>query len=319
MRVPVRAETLRRGDYLQVAFERWTPHGMRPGEQYARIEHVEHLAQPAFLEPVAQGLAARISRTVAAVFCQGMPGPVLLRGGDQHVARSIDPLRRQWDQLHATWPEITTPFFEGAVPADKPHRSRPVISGPADAESSPPPVGRPRRAASFTKPAGDVMAGDYLCIQDRWPEEDRDVDEGFHRVEWVEHLGPDHLPHLLHQPGWADGRVTLLTVWGLGGTLVLPERPVRVLTAPNIERVRHDTDTSWKGGPFYGITGATCPDQTDQQAKDAARRPSAPDDEAGLYPSRFPDEASRALHLEGQQGIRLVPTSVLPWPHRLFR
>lgn len=312
-------EALQVGDYLPVASDRVTPEGRRPGEGYARIEWLEHIHDPAFLHPHPTDPYAITADTIVAVCCQGLPGPVLLRAGDHWVLTEVDPERLAWDAAHPTWPTHKPVFVGGQVPQEV-HWNRGDLAGPVGVtpeKASAPPT---RRAASFTKPASTLRIGDYLQIHAvRFPEHDMGTDEGYHRVEWVGHLTGERIAGLLADPAWANGIVTLVTVHGLGGMLVLPEKDVRVLVQPNLERVSWDEQEVWHDGPHFALDGVVEPDPALQDAKDAAHRPAAPEDEAGLYPTLFSTPERRALHLEGVTGVRPVPASALPWPHGLFK
>ncbi|KIF07114.1 hypothetical protein PL81_03840, partial [Streptomyces sp. RSD-27] len=304
------AEELRPGDYLRTGYGRFTPEHQRTGEVYTRIEHVEHCARPAFLDREAGHHFTRGMKTLVVVHCQGVPGPILLRAGDHHIARSIPADRQRHDERNPTWPAEHRPLTVGGTRPDAPDRRRPHPR-PPQAEPPETPRGLPiaRRAASFTKPAGALAVGDYLRTQNRHPADDLGTDEGFHRVEWIAHLEGQALAGLLNEPGWAGGRAVLATVYGIPGVLLLPETTVRVLVAPNAERVAYDQREHWRGGPFLLIKGATTPDPAAQQNADGHHRPPPPEGEADLYPTRFPDPFERTLHLDGRTGTRLVPTA----------
>ncbi|WP_328373765.1 hypothetical protein OG800_50885 (plasmid) [Streptomyces sp. NBC_00445] len=313
---------LRPGDYLQIASERMAVDGVPDGEGFARVERVEVISDIGFLALDSTHMRTRIAREIAVVFCHGMPGPVMLREGDQWTLAEVDGDRARWDVAHPWWPEMPEPLFTGSRLAVGPHPFRNIIEGPrvvkraASREPQPP----RRRAAVFDKPAHTVMVGDYLQIHAlRHPTWDMRVDEGFHRVEWIGHLTGEALVAVLNDPAWARGRLTLASVHGLSGILVLPEIPVTVLVQPNPERRRADEDEAWHDGPFYELAGATEPDVGEQQRADADLRPEPPVSEAELYPSRFSSADQRALHLRGVTGIRPVAASQLPWPHGLFK
>ncbi|WP_055598306.1 hypothetical protein [Streptomyces aureus] len=314
-----RAEQLLPGDYVRTGFERFSADGPRAGEYYARIEHVEHVERPDFVGPdTGFGLDHTVKRLVA-VRIQGMPGPVLLRAGDHHVARAIDEERQRWDRLHPTWPEPSTAMFVGGKAQTELLWGRTETPGPEPIRSSPGSEVR-RRPRTFEKRAGALRVGDYLQTQTcRFPAEDMGVDEGFWRVEWIAHLEGAALQNLLADPAWARGRVTLANVYGISGVLVIPETSVRVLVVPNPERLRNDLDGPWRERPYFQFVGATVPNEEDQQRRDAVLRSPAQADEADLYPSAFSDPADRELFLNGVQGIRPVPASQLPWPHRLSK
>ncbi|MER5549728.1 hypothetical protein ABT072_46900 [Streptomyces sp. NPDC002589] len=313
---------LRPGDYLQIASERMAVDGVPDGEGFARIERVEIISDTSFLAAGSAHVRTRAARKIAVVFCHGMPGPVMLREGDHWTLGEVDSDRACRDSAHPWWPEMAEPLFTGSRLADGPPRFRSNVQGPdlvTPAASQEPPPPR-QRAAAFDKPAHMVMVGDYLQIHAlRYPEWDMRIDEGFHRVEWIGHLTGDALGGVLNDPSWARGRLTLASVHGLSGLLVLPEVPVTVLIQPNPERRRSDEDEAWHEDPFYELAGATEPDLAEQLHADAGLRPEPPESEAALYPSRFSSPAQRALHLDGVTGIRPVAASQLPWPHGLFK
>lgn len=319
MRQVHRAEHLLPGDYVRTGYARFSADGPRAGEYYARIEHVEHIVRPGFvISGAGFGLDPTVKRLVG-LRIQGMPGPVLLRAGDHHAADAIDEERQRWDRLHPTWPEAFTPIFVGGELPAVPPSAREGTAGPEEIRSSP---GREieRRPMSFEKPASALCVGDYLQTQAcRFPAEDMGFDEGFWRVEWIAHLEGKALQALIADPAWAGGKVTLAHVYGISGVLVIPETTVRVLVVPNPERLRNDLDGPWHEKPYFHFDGATVPDENDQRRRDAVLRPPAPADEADLYPSSFSSPDDRTLFLEGVTGIRPVPVSRLPWPHRLSK
>ncbi|WP_328843019.1 hypothetical protein [Streptomyces sp. NBC_00258] len=315
---PCLDEALQVGDYLPVATHRLTPESHRPGEGYARIEWLEHIHGPSFLDSDSTDLYTNMADTLVAVYCQGLPGPVLLRGGDHRVLTEVDPERLVRDAAHPSWPTSKPVFVGGQVPQEV-HWSRGDLPGPAGVAPKKTGVRPARRAVSFAKPASALRVGDYLQTHVRFPEHDMGIDEGYQRVEWIGHLAGERIAGLLADPAWANGAVTLVTVHGLSGMLVLPEKSVRVLVQPNIERVSSDEEEVWHDGPNFELTGVVEPDPGVQHAKDTACRPAAPDDEADLYPTVFSTPEDRTLHLEGVTAVRAVPTAELPWPHGLFK
>ncbi|MFE9469377.1 hypothetical protein ACFYNW_38380 [Streptomyces virginiae] len=244
---------------------------------------------------------------------------MLLRPGDHHAADAIEEERQQWDQRNPTWPKHPAAVFAGGNVPPAPLWNRIGAVGPKPIRAN---RGSEieRRPMSFEKPASALCVGDYLQTQAcRFPFEDMGLDEGFWRVEWIAHIEGGTLRNLLADPDWARGRVTLANVYGVSGVLVIPETSVRVLVVPNPERVRNDVDGPWREKPYFDFVGATVPDHADQQQRDADLRPLPPADEADLYPSSFSNPADRALFLHGVTGIRPVPVSRLPWPHRLSK
>ena len=155
-------------------------------------------------------MRTRAARQIAVVFCHGMPGPVMLREGDQWTLGEVDSSRARWDSAHPWWPETPEPLFTGSRVAAGPHPFRSNIQGPelvaSTAETEPQPPRR--RAAVFDKPAHMVMVGDYLQIHAlRHPKGDMRIDEGFHRVEWIGHLAGDALDAVLNDPGQGHARL----------------------------------------------------------------------------------------------------------------
>lgn len=318
MTAPCLDEALQVGDYLPVATYRMTPEDHRPGEGYARIEWLEYIHAPSFLDPDSTDLYTKMADTLVAVCCQGLPGPVLLRPGDHRVLTEVDPERLAWDGAHLSWSTNAPVFVGGRMPQEV-HWGRGDLAGPAGAVPKNAGVRPTRRAAFFTKPASALCIGDYLQTHVRFPEDDMGIDEGYQRVEWIGHVTGEGLAGLLADPVWANSAITLVTVHGLGGMLVLPEKDVHVLVQPNVERVSSDKEEIWHDGPHFELTGVVEPDPDVQRAKDAAYRPAAPDDEADLYPTVFSTPESRTLHLEGVIAVRAVPAAALPWPHGLFK
>ncbi|MFF1872804.1 hypothetical protein [Kitasatospora herbaricolor] len=316
MQVVRSAEALRVGDYVQVVSERLTPETVQPGEGHARIEHLEHI--PAQLFPGTDGSRSRLGEdeVVVVAFCHGVPGPILLNTGDHWLLAETDPARTAWDQAHPTWPtERPRPQFVGARPMVRARHS-PTQAPAPDRDDGRRPLGASRRRADvFAKPAPALAVGDYPLLHTRWPEYDRGVDEGYHRIEWTGHLTGAPLAALLDDPNWAGGTAVLVAAHSLPGLLVLPDAPVPVLTWPNPERRRSDEQEVWNSAPCYRIHGATAPEPEQQDPTDLEHRPTPPPGEADLYPTCFPDPHRRALHMHGITALRPVPAAALPWPH----
>lgn len=322
MQTQITARALEVGDYLHVAAMRMAPEGHRQGEGYALIERVEHVDAPRFLDgTAASARACMAEQQLTVVFCQGMPGPVLLTAGGHRIDSHPNPARRQWDEANPTWLGIPSPLFaEGRIPHERHPRRGDDLEQPHPNEQ--PQIDAPekeqRRATAFSKPASLLMPGDYLQIHARrHPVDDMAPDEGFHRVEWIAHLPAESLGRLLILPEWAHGRAILASVFGLPGTLVLPDTSQQVLVAPNPERMRNDEEGPWNIQPAHLLTGAREPDAATLEAADQILRPAAPDDELDLYPSLFEDPAERDLFLRGTLGVRPVAAADLPWPHAL--
>lgn len=316
---------LRTGDYLEVAALRFPPGRRRLDEAFARIERVEHLTGPAVVaDQNGVDVLGWDGEVRVAVFCHGMPGPVILRGGDHRVLAEVNPDRVANDERNLWWELDSKPLFHGAVfPGPSPRLSCTVRKVDADQD----PVGWPspdaaepavRRAASFVKPARALRVGDYLqVLAVRFPEHDRDTDEGFGRVEWIGYLDADYSGRLC-DACWAG---SLVTVRGLRGALLLPDRDVRVMVWPNPERAAVEPRGEWMGEPLVEIVGVREPTEAERAEADRLDeqlRPEPPAGEAELYPVTYTDEHERAMLFHGVDGIRTVPLAALPWPHRQF-
>jgi len=311
---------LRPGDYLRVAAGRISARGIRPGEDYARIEHVEHINAPAFLDPdSASAHNRRAARIIVAVFCQGLPGPVLLRPGDQPYGGAVGADRVQADEQQPWWPVEHPPVFaDSTVPEALRHRAAATRTLELPVTGIPGPAGLP--GTVFAKPADSLMTGDYVQIHAaRFPESDMDTDEGFHHVEWVGHLRGPALSALLRDPAWAAGTLTLANVCGLPGMLLLPQSSVNVLAHPNPERRLKDELDPWVEAPTFDFAHVIKPDRAAQRRVDASLRPAPAPDEVGRYPSLYEDPRQRALARDGISAVRPVSTALLPWPHHLFK
>lgn len=90
------------GDYLRVTADRPAVSGRGEDEGFARIERIEHLA-----EDLTREILTRESvdfGPVSVVWCHGVPGPLVLRGGDVHVLDHANPDRVRHDEAHPWWP-----------------------------------------------------------------------------------------------------------------------------------------------------------------------------------------------------------------------
>jgi len=116
MTVPHVSTALRPGDYLQIASERMAVVGVPDGEGFARIERVEIITDTGFLAPDSTRVRTRAAQQIAVVFCHGMPGPVVLREGDQWTLGEVDSGRARWDSAHPWWPPtpLASPSTTGA-------------------------------------------------------------------------------------------------------------------------------------------------------------------------------------------------------------
>lgn len=311
------------GDYLLAVRDRYGPDAGQRGEGLARVERVQHIVRPAFLDRATADLPTRMAfDEMAAVWCQGFPGPILLRKGDHRRGVHLDADRCAWDREHPTWTQEPDGFSGGRSPEEPhPHRTRrtPADDGESPAEEPQIPLVS-RRAASFTKPAHGLMVGDYLQVHARrHPVTSMGVDEGFHRVEWIGHLPAAHAAQLLHRPAAGPHPVVVASVHGVPGALVLADTDVQVLIRPNPERIALDQREPRHDTPFFDIRDVREPDVHSLRELDAQLRPPPPAGETDLYPSQFADDGQRELHLHGVSGMRMVPLPELPWPHDLFK
>jgi hypothetical protein len=299
------ARLLREGHYLRVTRPRQhTGERVRPDEGFARVERVELIEEPGRVID-AERAGTRMPETLLAVFCRGVPGPLLV-GGVQ-VRRRIDPARMVHDLATPNWshlpPVAQLPgarLVEGAAP-DPPIGEEPAALPP----------GSPRRAAFFPRPAAGLRAGEYFRLTgERHPAATMGIDEGFGRIEAVEHLeGPSALNH-------SAGTMVILTVGGLLGVLAVPgEQELDVLIDPHLERAIMEERYPWERGPYFPVRGA----RRLGGGIDRAPYPPAPDGEQEAYPSGFGDPRVRELSLYGRKGFRAVPLSALPWPGRLHK
>ena len=309
------------GDYLQVCAPRAAAYGNGVDQGFARIERVEHL--PA--EQAGAVFAERFidSGPTPAVWCHGVPGPVLLRGGDVQVLDVASPRRVEHDLHHPCWPPAgEMPLLRGAHPAGvTPHRVRREHDRTVDEVEWPEPTGRdraPRRATSFAKPAGALLVGDYLGVHHgRWPDTDRDIDEGFSRVEHLRLVDAKAASAVFADRSWHTDLV-VASVHGVPGVLVLRSSDeVAVLASVNPERAEWERRNYDNGqDPLLLLQGSRVPAEDDVRAAaaaDATRRPDV--DESELYPSRLSNPFSRRMALESEHGFRSVPLTALPWPH----
>jgi hypothetical protein len=215
------------------------------------------------------------------VWCHGVPGPLVLRGGDVHVLDHANPDRVRRDEAHPSWPPAERGLLRGAVAAGhKPHRWRrepTPRTGHITWANADWPRRASYRATGFTKPAAALLVGDYLRIhRDRWPECDQDVDEGFARVEHLRLLDPEPAQQLFAAPAWGS-TVVVASLYGLPGVLVLRgEDAVDIQALPNPERAAWEPRNRWSGQPSMVFTGSHTPTDAERQAAeaiDAARRP----------------------------------------------
>lgn len=307
------------GDYLQVTSQRPSVHWRGVDEGFARIERIEHLPEDLAWSVFShQDIAFG---PVPTVWCHGVPGPVVLRGGDVQMLDHVNPDRVRHDTAHPWWPPVEDVLLHGGLLAgDQPYRCRrqpSPLTRDIDWASTASPPRSPHWATWFSKPASALRVGDYLRIHDgRWPENDHDVDEGFARVEHLRLLDKDEAETLFADPAWHTPVVTA-SVYGLSGILVLRgEDQVRVMAYVNPEREALERRNEWSGHPLMEFTGSRLPIEAERKTADgldAASRPQV--DEADWYPSLFSDPFARRLAMESSYGMRSVPLSALPWPH----
>lgn len=182
-----------------------------------------------------------------------------------------------------------------------------------------------RRPRTFQKSSQELLVGDYInVVQERFTGEQRGLDEGFHRVERVEYLDEAPVRELFRGSMLWDNGAVVVFCHGIPGPLVVPVGDITVLADINPERRAHDEREQWHpwdlpaDEAFFRAGRLPSDDETWwAQTQDSELRPApAPDDE-GLYPVTFDDPFTRKLWVEGIYGLRLVPLSELPWPHRI--
>ncbi|MHA6806303.1 hypothetical protein [Salinifilum ghardaiensis] len=317
---PQLSSTLLCGDYLQVSAPRSAVSGHGADAGFARIEHIEHLPEEQVDTVLDRHLPLKAPAPI--VWCHGLPGPVVLRGGDVQVLDVVSPRRVAHDTHHPWWPPAgETPLLRGARPAgDTPGVFRREHNRTADAFTWPEPSTRDRvdrRPTSFPKPASALLVGDYLGVHPhRWPETDRDVDEGFSRIEHLRLLPAEQAAAVFAEASWHTD-IVVVSVSGISGVLLLREsEEVAVLAFVNPERAAWERRELAAPVPLLQVRGSHEPTEEDLRSAeqvDAARRPDV--DETELYPSRFPDAFTRRMALESVEGFRSVPLAALPWPH----
>ncbi|MCC5579229.1 hypothetical protein IMZ11_26735 [Microtetraspora sp. AC03309] len=326
--IPQLPEAFRPGDYVEIAVDQYGADVAGSDVRFARVERCEHL-------PSGSIATSFGDQPCVAILCHGMPGPLLLHGGDHRMLAQIDPAREEHDRRSPWWQLDGAPFFAGARIRQlgdgddwrcrvDPASFRTVAWPSRDA-----PPRSPRRAATVTMPASALAPGDYLeAIGVRYPEGDRTADEGFVRIQWVGALDRDLAAQLVARPDWHNDRLVLVTMRGSADVLVLrPDHEVRILAWVNPERAAWEgsLDAEGEGPPgLVSIQGLQAPTPAELEHAAAIRaqcqsRVQVPDDEISLYPQRYTDAAERRQLLEGVNGVRMVPLSALPWPHNLFK
>ncbi|MEU4229624.1 hypothetical protein AB0F17_35455 [Nonomuraea sp. NPDC026600] len=316
------AHALAPGDYLRIIFDQYSPFHVEASAFYARTERIEVLPADGVIRT--RGLNGR---GPVAVFCHGVPGPLVLHCGDHQILAQVDADRDHHEQAAPWWSSLPAPFFTRAhvVTADRQPPAADATVVPFVRRDGRP----PRMATTMTMPAHALRPGDYLeAIAARHPAADRSPDEGFARVQWIEALDPEHTGHLTAQPAWRDQRLLLVRLRSARDILLLPaDSPVRVLAYVNPERAAFEGsfDPDGDGPPFDPKVPASRPfTPAEEQAAHLHRERlrqavRVPADEADLYPQRYTDPAERRRLLHGVNRVRLVPLSSLPWPHGLFK
>ncbi len=270
-------------------------------------------------------------RGPVAVWCHGVPGPLVLYSGDQATLAQVDPERDAYDRTHPWWPPgAGASFFRGAEPLEVESWLRTPSAGARQPITWPDPSNparASRRAAAVVLTAHALREGDYLEIMAaRFPEGDRTADEGFARVQWVGVLDRQHVPSLIADRAWAATSLMVVRTRGMVGLLLLrADQPVNVLGYVNPERaaIEGSVDVEGNEPPWDPLIEPTT-QPADAPGEAAGARAvlnswKPPCGEAELYPRRFTDPEERRLLLEGINGLRLVPLSSLPWPHHLSR
>lgn len=307
------------GDYLRVTAERVAADGHGADEGFARIERIEHV--PADQADGVFEYQLVTHGPVPVVWCHGLPGPIVLRGGDVRVLDVSSPRRVQHDTAHPWWPPAAGVLLCGAHAAGTaPHWRRRKHDRTASDLDWPEPAARDRvqrRPTSFTKPASALLLGDYLGLHPgRWPETDREIDEGFSRIGHLRLLDADAAAEVFADPSWHTGAV-IASLHGLPGVLLLRDTDeVPVLAFVNPEREAWERRHYGDNEATHLLRGSHPPDDAEHHTAsqiDAARRPRV--DEAELYPSEFTDHFTRRMSLESEHGFRSVPLAALPWPH----
>jgi hypothetical protein len=305
------------GDYLRVAVTEVATKDSRVDEGFARIERIEHLPEAAARRTLSSEWAFG---PVPVVWCHGVPGPLLLHDGDVPMLDQTSPRRVEHDTSDCWWPPPECVLMKGHVAGDRPYfrRSNPDrLIGNVDCRTSSSPSRSPRQATGFAKPASALRVGDYLRIHtNRWPDNDRNIDAGFARVEYVRILDPNSAEKLFADFSWHT-TVVAVSSYGLPGVLLLrADDELTVMAYVNIEREAWERRNQWTSEPSVELFGSRSPTIAEQQRADhfdAAHRPKV--DEVDWYPSRYDNEFERRLALESVYGFRAVPLSGLPWPH----
>jgi hypothetical protein len=307
------------GDYLRVTSDRFAAHGQGVDEGFARIERIE-------LVPKAAARAAFSYQAISigpvpVVWCHGVPGPVLLPGGDVSMLEHARPDRVQHDCTHPWWPPPDGVLLNDSdVAGDEPHRRRRNPGQQTRHIDWPTGTSRaraPHRATGFAKPASALRVEDYVRIHTgRWPDNDCDVDEGFARVEHLRVLDSAGAQRLFADRRWHT-TVIIAAIDRLPGVLLLRgDEEITVMAFVNPERDASDRRQQAKSKPALELNGSrpfTEAEQRHADDLDAGRRPKV--DEASWYPSRYASEFERRLEMEGTYKFRVVPLSALPWPH----
>lgn len=306
------------GDYVQVYPDRFGATAHPRDEGFVRIERIEHLPRKKVEGIVADALVA--FGPVATLWCHGVPGPIVMRGTDVRTLRDVSPGRVEHETSTPWWPQSDEVLLRDAVVT----RSEPRVDVPQsedsviDYESAGAVSQRARPPATwFGKPAVGLLVGDYVGVhRNRWPESDREADEGFVRVEHLRVLDPHIAQAVFADPSWHT-TVIVAHLHGLHGVLVLRgDDEVPVLAFVNPEREAWDRRGPWEHEVTFSLRGSRWSTEEEHQHAvhiDAAHRPSV--DESALYPSSYDNEFSRRMGMESLTGFRSMPLAALPWPH----
>src|SRR5690606_26032833 len=248
-------------------------------EGFVRIERIEHLPRKKVEGIVADALVA--FGPVATLWCHGVPGPIVMRGTDVRILRDVSTGRVEHETSTPWWPQSDEVLLRDAVVT----RSEPRVDVPQsedsviDYESADAVSQRARPPATwFGKPAVGLLVGDYVGgHRNRWPESDREADEGFVRVEHLRVLDPHIAQAVFADPSWHT-TVIVAHLHGLHGVLVLRgDDEVPVLAFVNPEREAWDRRGPWEHEVTFSLRGSRWSTEEEHQHAvhiDAAHRPS---------------------------------------------
>ncbi|MFZ2176594.1 MAG: hypothetical protein WAW17_21645 [Rhodococcus sp. (in: high G+C Gram-positive bacteria)] len=250
-----------------------------------------------------------------------MPGPIIAEHGDVFVLSQPRSDRIAHDLAHPFWTSAQHRLFRCGKSAgfNPPFESRVPPAGSQLVREST--AASPTNATVFRKSASAMLVGDYLRVHGgRYPLQDRTFDEGFSRIEAIRIVDAADALVIFADTAW-HGDVVTISVYGLRGTLLLrAQDEVDVLAFVNPERAALDVRDPWATGPMLGLSASrrrTADEMELARKVDHAHRPEV--DESAFYSSMYknPDERRRAV--ESKIGLRMVPLSALPWPHRQYQ